>query len=148
MLPHNFIELLEACIATLRKESFTLLPDFPTGGIMDASNYNDGLRGGKIRVRAKIQIEKKRVLRITQVPFGVSTGSLMDNIVAANEKGKIKISKIEDNTAAEADILIHLPAGVDPETSRDSLYAFTDCEVSISPNACLLYTSPSPRDRG
>ena len=139
MLPHNFIELLEACIATLRKESFTLLPDFPTGGIMDASNYNDGLRGGKIRVRAKIQIEKKRVLRITQVPFGVSTGSLMDNIVAANEKGKIKISKIEDNTAAEADILIHLPAGVDPETSRDSLYAFTDCEVSISPNACVIY---------
>ncbi len=139
MLPHNFIELLEACIATLRKESFVLLPDFPTGGIMDASNYNDGLRGGKIRVRAEIKIEKKRVLRITQVPFGVTTGSLMDNIVAANEKGKIKISKIEDNTAAEADILIHLPAGVDPETSRDSLYAFTDCEVSISPNACVIY---------
>ena len=139
MLPHNFIELLEASICVLRKQPFELVPDFPTGGIMDASNYNDGLRGGKIRVRAEIKIEKKRILRITQVPFGVTTGSLMDNIVAANEKGKIKISKIEDNTAAQADILVHLPAGVDPETSRDSLYAFTDCEVSISPNACVIH---------
>ncbi len=147
MLPHNFIELLEACIALLRKESFELLPDFPTGGLMDASNYNDGLRGGKIRVRAEIKIEKKRMLRITQVPFGVTTGGLMDNIVAANEKGKIKISKIEDNTAAEADILIHLPAGSDPETSRDSLYAFTDCEVSISPNSCVIYDG-KPRFMG
>ncbi|BDS06818.1 hypothetical protein NT6N_18580 [Oceaniferula spumae] len=147
MLPHNFIELLEACISALRKEKFELYPDFPTGGIMDASNYNDGLRGGKIRVRAEIKIEKKRILRITQVPFGVTTGSLMDNIVLANEKGKIKISKIEDNTAAEADILIHLPAGVDPETSRDSLYAFTDCEVSISPNACVIYDG-KPRFMG
>jgi len=138
-LPHNFIELLEACISTLRKEAFELVPDFPTGGIMDASNYNDGLRGGKIRVRAEIKIEKKRILRITKVPFGVTTGSLMDNIVTANEKGKIKISKIEDNTAAEADILIHLPAGADSENARDSLYAFTDCEVSISPNACVIY---------
>ncbi|MBK1832104.1 DNA gyrase/topoisomerase IV subunit A [Verrucomicrobiaceae bacterium R5-34] len=147
MLPHNFIELLEACIAALRKESFELLPDFPTGGLMDASNYNDGLRGGKIRVRAEIKIEKKRILRITQVPFGVTTGGLMDNIVAANEKGKIKISKIEDNTAAEADILIHLPAGADPEMSRDSLYAFTDCEVSISPNACVIFDG-KPRFMG
>ena len=112
ILPHNFIELLEASICALRKQPFEFLPDFPTGGMMDASNYNDGLRGGKIRVRADIKIEKKRVLRIIQVPFGVTTGGLMDNIVAANEKGKIKISKIEDNTAAEADILIHLPAGV------------------------------------
>lgn len=139
MLPHNFIELLEACIAALRNESFELLPDFPTGGLMDASNYNDGLRGGKVRVRAKIEIEKKRVLRIREVPFGVTTGSLMDNIVAANEKGKIKISKIEDNTAAEADIIVHLPAGTDAEMARDSLFAFTDCEVSISPNACVIY---------
>ncbi len=139
MLPHNFVELLEACIAALRKQPFELVPDFPTGGLMDASNYNDGLRGGKIRVRAEIKIEKKRILRITQVPFGVTTGSLMDNIVAANEKGKIKISKIEDNTAAEADILIHLPAGADAEMARDSLYAFTDCETSISPNACVIY---------
>jgi len=142
-LPLKFPLLL----AALRKETFELLPDFPTGGLMDASNYNDGLRGGKIRVRAEIKIEKKRVLRITQVPFGVTTGGLMDNIVAANEKGKIKISKIEDNTAAEADILIHLPAGVDPETSRDSLYAFTDCEISISPNACVIHDG-KPRFMG
>ncbi len=147
MLPHNFIELIDACIASLRKEDFTLLPDFPTGGIMDASNYNDGLRGGKIRIRARIDIEKKRILRIREVPFGVTTGGLMDNIVAANEKNKIKISKIEDNTAAEADILIHLPAGSDPEVARDSLFAFTDCEVSISPNACVIYDG-KPRFMG
>ena len=147
MLPHNFIELLEACICALRKEQFEILPDFATGGIMDASNYNDGLRGGKIRVRAKIEIEKKRILRIREVPFGVTTGSLMDNIVAANEKGKIKISKIEDNTAAEADIIIHLPAGSDSEVARDSLYAFTDCEISISPNACVIYDG-KPRFMG
>ncbi|MBT8036659.1 MAG: DNA gyrase/topoisomerase IV subunit A [Verrucomicrobiae bacterium] len=147
MLPHNFIELLEACIAALRKQPFELLPDFPTGGLMDASNYNDGIRGGKVRVRAEIKIEKKRVLRITQVPFGVTTGSLMDNIVAANEKGKIKISKIEDNTAADADIIVHLPAGTDPEMARDSLYAFTDCEVSISPNACVIHQG-KPRFMG
>lgn len=139
MLPHNFIELLEASIQALRKKPFELLPDFATGGIMDASNYNDGLRGGKLRVRARIEIEKKRTLRITEVPYGVTTGGLMENIVAANEKGKIKISKVVDNTAAEADILVHLPAGADPETARDSLYAFTDCEISISPNACVIH---------
>ena len=147
MLPHNFIELLEASIEALRKKPFELLPDFATGGIMDASNYNDGLRGGKLRVRAKVEIEKKRILRITEVPYGVTTGSLMDNIVAANEKGKIKISKVIDNTAAEAEILIHLPAGADPEMTRDSLYAFTDCEVSISPNACVIYKG-KPRFMG
>ena len=147
MLPHNFIELIDACICCLRKEPFTLVPDFPTGGIMDASNYNDGLRGGKLRVRARIEIEKKRILRIKEVPYGVTTGSLMDNIVAANEKNKIKISKIEDNTAAEADILIHLPAGTDPEMARDSLYAFTDCETSISPNACVIHAG-KPRFLG
>lgn len=147
MLPHNFIELIDACIAALRKQPFELVPDFPTGGMMDASNYNDGLRGGKIRVRAKIEIEKKRVLRIKEVPYGVTTGSLMDNIVSANEKNKIKISRIEDNTAADADILIHLPAGTDPEVARDSLYAFTDCEVSISPNACVIHAG-KPRFMG
>lgn len=139
MLSHNFIELIDACIACLRNQPFTLLPDFANGGIMDASNYNDGLRGGKIRVRARVEIEKKRILRITEVPYGVTTGGLMDNIVAANEKNKIKISRIEDNTAAHADILIHLPAGSDPEMARDSLFAFTDCEVSISPNACVIH---------
>lgn len=147
MLPHNFIELLEASIQALRKKPFELLPDFATGGIMDASAYNDGLRGGKVRVRARIEIEKKRVLRITEVPYGTTTGGLMDNIVAANEKGKIKISKVIDNTAAQADILVHLPAGADPDVARDSLYAFTDCEISISPNACVIHEG-KPRFMG
>ncbi|MGJ8656773.1 MAG: DNA gyrase/topoisomerase IV subunit A [Akkermansiaceae bacterium] len=138
ILPHNFIEVIDGCIAVLRKQPFELLPDFPTGGVMDASNYNDGVRGGKVRVRAKISVESKRLLRISEVPFGVTTGGLMDNIVNANEKGKIKITRIEDNTAAVADILVHLPAGSDPEMSRDALYGFTDCEVSISPNSCVI----------
>lgn len=138
MLPHNFIELIDASIAVLRKEPFELLPDFPTGGIMDATDYKDGLRGGKVRVRARISTEKKGILRITQIPFGTTTGNLMDSIVAAADKGKIKIAKIEDNTAAEVDILVHLPSGVDAENLRDALYAFTDCELSISPNACVI----------
>jgi len=138
ILPHNFIELIDACIAALRNQPIEILPDFPTGGMMDASLYNDGIRGGKIRVRAKIDIVSKKLLRITEVPFGVTTGGLMDNIVAANEKGKIKISKIEDNTAAVADILVHLPVGSDPEMSRDALFGFTDCEVGISPNSCVI----------
>ncbi len=138
MLPHNFIELIDASIAVLRKEPFVLLPDFPTGGFMDATDYKDGLRGGKIRVRARISTEKKGILRITQIPFGTTTGNLMDSIVAAADKGKIKIAKIEDNTAAEVDILVHLPSGVDAENLRDALYAFTDCELGISPNACVI----------
>jgi topoisomerase-4 subunit A len=138
MLPHNFIELIDASIAVLRKEPFELLPDFPTGGIMDATDYKDGLRGGKVRVRARISTEKKGILRITQIPFGTTTGNLMDSIVAAADKGKIKIAKIEDNTAAEVDILVHLPSGVDAENLRDALYAFTDCELGISPNACVI----------
>jgi topoisomerase-4 subunit A len=138
ILPHNFNELIEACIAVLRDQPFTLLPDFPTGGIMDASDYRDGLRGGKVRVRARISTEKKGVLRITEIPFGTTTGGLMDSVVAAADKGKIKIAKIEDNTAAHADILIYLPPGADPETMRDALYAFTDCELAISPNACVI----------
>jgi topoisomerase IV subunit A len=138
MLPHNFIELIDASIAALRKEPFELLPDFPTGGIMDASDYKDGLRGGRVRVRARISTEKKGILRITQIPFGTTTGAVMDSIVAAADKGKIKIAKIEDNTAAEVDILVHLPSGVDAENLRDALYAFTDCELSLSPNACVI----------
>ena len=138
VLPHNFNELIEASIAVLRNEPFTLVPDFPTGGIMDASDYRDGLRGGKIRVRARIATDKKGMLRITEIPFGTTTGNLMDSVVAAADKGKIKIAKIEDNTAAHADILVHLPAGADPETMRDALYAFTDCELSISPNSCVI----------
>jgi topoisomerase-4 subunit A len=147
VLPHNFNELVEASIAALRGESFTLLPDFPTGGIMDASEYRDGLRGGKVRVRARISVEKKGILRITEIPFGTTTGALMDSIVAAADKGKIKIAKIEDNTAAMADILIHLPAGADAETTRDALFAFSDCELTISPNACVI-TEGKPQFMG
>ena len=138
ILPHNFNELVDACIAALRNEEFSILPDFMTGGIMDASDYRDGLRGGKVRVRARIEIDSKKLLRIIEVPFGTTTGGLMDNIVAANEKGKIKITKVVDNTAANAEILVLLPAGSDPEVVRDALYAFTDCEVSISPNSCVI----------
>ncbi len=138
LLPHNFIELIDASIAALRKEPFVILPDFPTGGTMDAGDYKDGLRGGRVRVRARIAIEKKGILRITEIPFGTTTGALMDSIVAAADKGKIKIAKIEDNTAADVDILVHLPSGVDPENLRDALYAFTDCELSLSPNSCVI----------
>jgi len=138
ILPHNFNELVTAAIAHLRKEPFELVPDFPTGGIMDASDYRDGLRGGKIRCRARIDIEKKGILRITEIPFGTTTGGVMDSIVAAAEKNKIKIQKIEDNTAAHADILVYLTPGAEPETMRDALYAFTDCELSISPNAGVI----------
>ena len=138
ILPHNFHELIEASIAVLRGQPFTLIPDFPTAVIMDAAEYRDGLRGGKIRVRARIATDKKGLLRITEIPFGTTTGGLMESVVAAADKGKIKIAKIEDNTAAHADILVYLPAGADPEQTRDALYAFTDCELSISPNACVI----------
>ena len=138
VLPHNFNELIAASIAVLRGEAFTLLPDFPTGGLLDASDYKDGLRGGKVRIRARIAIDKKSMLRITEIPFGTTTGALMDSIVAAADKGKIKIAKIEDNTAATADILVHLPPGADPETTRDALFVFSECEMSVSPNACVI----------
>jgi len=138
ILPHNFNELVNAAIAHLRKEPFELVPDFPTAGIMDASEYRDGLRGGKVRVRARIEVEKKGILRITEIPFGTTTGGLMDSIVAAADKNKIKIQKIEDNTAAHADILVYLPSGADAENTRDALYAFTDCELSISPNSAVI----------
>ncbi|MFT3990346.1 MAG: DNA gyrase/topoisomerase IV subunit A [Luteolibacter sp.] len=147
ILPHNFHELIDAAVAVLREEPFTLVPDFPTGGIMDATDYRDGLRGGKIRVRARIATDKKGVLRITEIPFGTTTGNLMDSIVTAADKGKIKIAKIEDNTAAHADILVYLPAGADAEQTRDALYAFTDCELSISPNACVI-TDGKPQFMG
>jgi topoisomerase-4 subunit A len=136
----NEIDALAVALLTLflRNEPVNLLPDFPTGGIMDASDYRDGLRGGKVRVRARIATDKKGLLRITEIPFGTTTGALMDSIVAAADKGKIKIAKIEDNTAADADILVHLPAGADPETTRDALFAFSDCELTISPNSCVI----------
>ena len=139
ILPHNFNELIDGCIAALRKKKTQLLPDFPTGGLMDASDYNGGLRGGKVRVRARVEKTKnKRLLKITEIPFGTTAGGLMDNIVAANEKGKIKISKIEDITAEKVEINIHLPVGLDPDIAIEALYAFTDCEISISPNSCVI----------
>lgn len=140
MLPHNFIELCDACIAALRGETFLLLPDFPTGGLMDAAEYNEGLRGGRVRVRARIESDpkKKYLLRITEIPFGTTAGALQESIVAANDKGKIKIQKVEDLTAAEVEILVHLTPGTDPEQIEQALYAFTDCELSIAPNACVI----------
>ena len=139
ILPHNFNELIEASIAYLRGQPFQLLPDFPTGGVMDATNYRDGERGtGRVRIRARILTESKKLLRITEIPFGVTTEILIDSIVSAAEKGKIKIARIEDNTAQHVDILVHLPAGADPEQTRKALFAFSACEVSISPNACVI----------
>ncbi|MBA3899841.1 MAG: DNA gyrase/topoisomerase IV subunit A [Bacteroidetes bacterium] len=139
ILPHNFIELIDGSIDVLRNKKVNLLPDFPTGGMMDASNYNDGLRGGKIRVRAKIAALDKKTLVITEIPFGTTTQSLIDSILVANEKGKIKIRKVEDNTAENVEILIHLQPGVSPDKSIDALYAFTACETSISPNSCVIF---------
>ncbi len=140
ILPHNFIELIEGSIAILRKQKISILPDFPTGGIADFSKYNDGLRGGRIRVRAKIEKRDKKTLVISEVPFGTTTQSLIDSILAANDKGKIKVKKVEDNTAAKVEIviLLHPDSSEDIEKTIDALYAFTDCEVSISPNACVI----------
>lgn len=138
VLPHNFIELIDASVKHLQGKRFTLFPDFPTAGIIDVTNYNDGLRGGKIRVRAKISQQDKNTLVITEIPFSTNTSSLIDSILKANEKGKIKIKKIEDNTAADVEILIHLPPGISPDKTIDALYAFTNCEVSISPLGCII----------
>lgn len=139
ILPHNFIELCDASIAALRGEEFNLLPDFATGGIMDATDYNGGLRGGRVRVRAKIEEgPKKNMLVITEIPFGTTTGGLMDSIVAANEKGKIKIARVDDNTAEKVEIVVQLPSGTDVEQTIQALYAFTDCEISLSPNAVVI----------
>ena len=138
ILPHNFNELIDCSIKVLKGKSFTLYPDFPTAGIADVSNYNDGLRGGRIRVRAKIAQLDKQTLVITQIPFSTNTSTLIDSILKANEKGKIKIKKIEDNTAAEVEILIHLPPGVSPDKMIDALYAFTACESSVAPLGCVI----------
>jgi topoisomerase-4 subunit A len=138
ILPHNFIELIDASIAVLKGERPNLLPDFPTGGMADASLYNEGQRGGKIRVRAKIVERDKKTLAITEIPFSTTTGSLIDSVISANDKGKIKIKKIEDNTAQHVEIVIHLAPGISPDVTIDALYAFTDCEVSISPNTCVI----------
>ncbi len=138
VLPHNFIELIEASIKHLQGKRFQLYPDFPTGGIADVTNYNNGLRGGKIRSRARINHHGKNMLSITEIPFSTTTTSLIDSILKANEKGKIKVKKIEDNTAAEVEILIHLPNGISPDKTIDALYAFTKCETPISPLGCVI----------
>ena len=138
ILPHNFNELIDASIKHLRGQRFKLFPDFPTAGIIDVTNYNDGLRGGKIRVRARINQLDKNTLVISEIPFGTNTSSLIDSILKANDKGKIKIKKIEDNTAAEVEILVHLPSGISPDKTIDALYAFTSCESSISPLGCII----------
>jgi len=138
ILPHNFIELIDASIKYLKGKSFKILPDFITGGIADFTNYNDGKRGGKVRVRAKIAQLDKKTLVINEIPFATTTTSLIESIIKANEKGKIKIKKIEDNTAADVEILVHLPPNVSPDTTIDALYAFTNCENSISPLSCTI----------
>ncbi len=138
ILPHNFNELIDASIKYLKGRSFKIEPDFLTGGIADFTNYNDGKRGGKVRVRAKINQLDKKTLVINEIPFGTTTSSLIDSILKANDKGKIKIKRIEDNTAATVEILVHLPPNVSPDTTIDALYAFTNCESSISPLSCII----------
>ena len=138
ILPHNFNELLDASVAYLKKEDFELYPDFPSGGMIDVSRYNEGLRGGKVKVRAKIEKTDKKMLTITELPFGKTTSSLIDSIISANEKGKIKIKKIEDKTSDTVKIIIHLNTDISPDQAIDALYAFTDCEISISPNSTVI----------
>lgn len=138
VMPHNFIELLDASIESLKGVRPNILPDFFTGGMADFSAYNEGMRGGRIRVRAKITEKDKKTLVITEVPYSTTTGSVIDSVLSANDKGKIKIKKIEDNTAANVEIVIHLAPGISPDVTIDALYAFTSCEVSISPNTCVI----------
>ncbi len=138
ILPHNFNELIDASIKILQGKKVTLYPDFPTGGMIDVSNYNDGKRGGKIRNRAKIKIEDNKTLVITEIPFKTTTGSLIDSIIKANNKGKIRVKKIEDNTSENVEIRLHLPPGISPDKTIDALYAFTNCEISISPLGVVI----------
>jgi topoisomerase-4 subunit A len=139
MLPHNFIELIDASIQILKGKKVSVLPDFPTAGLADFSNYSDGERGGRVRIRARMHIVDKNEIVITEIPFGTTTSSLIDSILKANDKGKIKIKKIEDNTSENVEIIIQLPPGVSPDKTIDALYAFTDCEVSVSPNAVVIF---------
>ena len=139
ILPYNFCELLEASIKILREEEFEIYPDFPTGGLIDVSRYNDGALGGRLRIRAKMHYdEKRKAIVITELPYGVTTDLLIDSIVKANEKGKIKIKKVDDNTAAEVEIVVYLPTGVSPDQTIDALYAFTSCQISFSPQTCVI----------
>lgn len=141
ILPHNFNEILDAAIACLRGEDFTLYPDFQTGGFIDVSRYNDGMRGGKVRIRAKIEKIDNRTLAITEIPFGLTTESLIDSILKAFEKGKIKIKKVDDNTAETANVVVHLQPGTSSDKTIDALYAFTDCELPVSPICCVIYNN-------
>ena len=138
ILPHNFLELIDSSIKFLKGKKISLYPDFPTKGVMDVTNYNDGMRGGRVKIRARINQLNKNTLAITEIPYSTTTSSLIDSIVKANETGKIKIKKIEDNTASDVEILIHLPNGVSPDKTIDGLYAFTSCETSISPLGCVI----------
>ena len=139
ILPHNFNELIDACIAYLKGEDFVLYPDFPTGGMIDVSRYCDGMRGGNVKIRARIEKDaNNKALKITEIPYGRTTQSLIDSIIKANEKGKIKVKKIDDNTARDVEILIQLAPGVSLDKTIDALYAFTDCELSVSPNSCVI----------
>lgn len=138
VLPHNFCELIQASIDILKNKKVEIFPDFLTGGMIDVSNYNEGQKGGKVRVRAKIEELDKKTLVIKDIPFGTTTNSLIDSIIKANDNGKIKIKKVVDNTAKDVEIQVHLQAGISPDIAVDALYAFTDCEVSISPNACVI----------
>ncbi len=144
ILPHNFNELIDASINYLQGKPFVLYPDFPTGGMIDISKYNDGARGGAVKVRARIEKVDKKGLVITEIPFGRTTSSLIESIVKANDKGKIKIKKIDDNTAGGVEIVIQLQSGISPDKTIDALYAFTDCELSISPNACVITDDNKP----
>ncbi|HLP09095.1 MAG TPA: DNA gyrase/topoisomerase IV subunit A [Opitutaceae bacterium] len=148
ILPHNFNDLCRAAVNHLQGKRFRIFPDFPTGGIADFAEYNDGERGGKVKVRAKIETRSKYLLAITELPFGTTTESLIDSILAANAKGKIKIRHIDDNTAEKVEILIHLPQGADAEQLIQQLYVFTDCQVSISPAACVIDTVPAADGHG
>lgn len=139
ILPHNFNEIIDAAVAYLKGEEFVLYPDFITGGFVDVNRYNDGARGGKIRVRAKIEKLDSKTLAITEIPYGMTTGALIESILKAYEKGKIKIRKVDDNTAKTAMIVVHLQPGTSSDKTIDALYAFTDCELSISPNCCVIY---------
>ncbi len=138
ILPHNFVELIQGCIDTVRNKKVNLFPDFATGGTIDVTDYNQGKRGGKVRVRATMEEYDKKTLVIRDIPFGTTTNSLIDSIIKANDKGKIKVKKVVDNTAKEVEILVQLASGQSPEITKDALYKFTDCEVSISPNACII----------
>ena len=138
ILPHNFVELINASISHLKNEEFEIYPDFPTGGSIDVSKYNDGLRGGAVKVRAKIEKQDNKTLAITELPFGKTTSTLIESIIKANDKNKIKVKRIDDNTSDKVEILVHLAPGISSDKTIDALYAFTDCEVSISPNACLI----------